>query len=250
MQRGLKDAIIRAAKQRGYTLTPDWKLSDLPLTLHLRALFERHGIDAVIDVGGNLGQYHDLIRNEVGFKGPIVTFEPVSKYVRGLEERARLDPFWRVVPFALGAEEGSATINVTQSPGLNSFLEPNAAVVKGFWQDNSIASTETVSIKTLDGVLPALQSELGFTRPYLKLDTQGFDLQALKGGLASLPSFRGLQTEASVRPLYQNMPSYQEVIAFLSAHGFALSGMFPVTVDKDSRLVEFDCVAVNERFIN
>ena len=39
-----------------------------------------------------------------------------------------------------------------------------------------------MEIRTLDEAFPELKARLGFHRPYLKLDTQGFDLQVLQGG--------------------------------------------------------------------
>lgn len=248
MKKLLKKFIIDAALKRGYTLIPHWKLDAHPLTMHLSDLFAKYDIDCVLDVGGNLGQYHDLLRDDIGFKGQIVSFEPVSKYVNVLKAKALLDQKWRIMPHALGASESTAEISVTKSPGLNSFLPPRSDVVEGYWKEDSISGAEIVQIRTLDNVIDDLQKEFGFSRPYLKLDTQGFDLEALKGSRKTLSMVRALQTEASIRPVYQGMPTYQEVIDFLNGEGFDLSGMFPVTVDAALRLVEFDCVAVNRKF--
>ncbi len=248
MKKALKKFVTDMAMRRGYTLIPYWKLDAQPLARHLRRLFAQYDIDCVLDVGGNLGQFHDLIRDEVEFKGPIVSFEPVSKYASLLAAKAVLDPKWRIVSNALGATDTTAEINVTKSPGLNSFLTPRSDVVEGYWTEDSVSGTETVQIRMLDNLICDLKKELGFSRPYLKLDTQGFDLEVLKGARKTLPLVRALQTEASIRPLYQGMPSYQEVIDHLDNEGFDLSGMFPVTVDAAIRLVEFDCVAVNRKF--
>lgn len=249
LKKTLKNFISNTALKHGYTVIPQWRLDAHPLARHLVALFARYDVDCVLDVGGNLGQFHDFIRDDVGFKGPIVSFEPVGKYVKVLVARSQQDSRWRIMPHALGASECTAEINVTKSPGLNSFLAPRSDVVDDYWKDDSVSGTETVQIRMLDNVMSGLMKELGFARPYLKLDTQGFDLEALKGARGTLPSVRALQTEASVRPLYQGMPTYQEVIDHLNGEGFDLSGMFPVTVDAALRLVEFDCVAVNRSFI-
>ena len=45
-------------------------------------------------------------------------------------------------------------------------------------------------------------------------------------------------------PIYADAPPYQEVISELHALGFDLSGMFPVTLDPDLRVIEFDGVFV------
>jgi FkbM family methyltransferase len=245
----LKSAAIATTRRLGYELTPEWKVDQRPLVRHLRALFASYEIDCIFDVGGNLGQFHDLLRVDIGFKSTILTFEPVSAYIDHLRKKARSDPHWYIFPYALGASNCEAKINVTKSPGLNSFLDPRSDVVKDFWSSDSISGVENVQIRTLDTTLPQVSSKHQFSRPYLKLDTQGFDLEVLRGAAVSLHSMIALQTEASVLPIYEAMPTYEETFRYLRAAGFDLSGMFPVTLDDSMRLLEFDCVAVNKRFI-
>jgi hypothetical protein len=81
-------------------------------------------------------------------------------------------------------------------------------------------------------------------RPYLKLDTQGWDLEVIDGGPQTLPRVLALQTEVSCRAVYEGMPTMATSLDVLAAHGFAVSGLFPVTRDADLRVVELDCVAV------
>ena len=96
-----------------------------------------------------------------------------------------------------------------------------------------------------DVVLPVLQERLGFDRPYLKLDTQGFDIEVLQGGRDSLGAVRALQTEASVIGIYKGMPGYVDTIRYLDERGFDITGLYPVSRDSSLRLVEFDCVMIN-----
>ena len=84
---------------------------------------------------------------------------------------------------------------------------------------------------------------------YLKIDTQGFDLQVIEGARQSLSLVAAVQTEVSVRPIYQGMPGFIEVYSALDAMGFDLTGLYPVTRDSFLRLVELDCVMVNRRAI-
>jgi FkbM family methyltransferase len=238
-------SLQKTANSAGYLFLPNWKINDLPLVTHLQNLFERFNVHTVIDVGGNMGQYRDLLRHDVGFTGQIYSFEPVSKYALMLGERAKHDPKWRVFDFALGSVRATAVINVTYSPGLNSFLIPKRDAVPGFWNESPISSEETVQIRTLDEVLATEGISLSSGGTYLKLDTQGFDLEVLKGTKLTLPKISALQTEASVRPIYEKMPNYIEAISTLEAYGFDISSMFPVTYDKSLRAIEFDCLFIN-----
>lgn len=244
----LKSSLVKLARSRAYELVPVWALDRQPLVKHLKAIFKRYEVDCVFDVGGNLGQYHDLLRQDVGFEGWILSFEPVAKYVKILQGKSVSDVKWRIFDFALGSTDDVTPINVTKSPGLNSFLEPRTDVVQDFWSADEVIGIEEVRIRVLDGIFQSLRDEFGFSSPYLKLDTQGFDLEVLKGTVQSLPIFRALQTEASIKPLYQEMPDYRDVIVHLAGAGFELSGMFPVTHDEALRLIEFDCVMINRLF--
>lgn len=250
LKRQLMRQVIRLARARGYDVTPSWKVQGQDLARHLRALVAYYRIDCVLDVGANRGQYHDLLREDVGFEGWIISFEPVRRYADRLLARAAADSKWRVFDLALGSADETAEIHVTLSPGLNSFLKPRADAVPGFWRKDPLIGTESVHVRTLDGVFDPLQKECRFRSPYLKLDTQGFDLEVLKGGQQTLSRVRALQTEASVLPLYQGMPDWQEVVRYLAQRDFELSGMFPVVHDDALRLIEFDCVAINRRYVD
>jgi FkbM family methyltransferase len=161
-----------------------------------------------------------------------------------LHERARLDSAWHIEGYALGAAEGSLPLNVMVSDQFSSFLEPDNSRAEDLGELNVPSHVETVAVRTLDTVLPTLRERLGFERPYLKLDTQGFDMEVLRGGSDSLSMVRALQTEASVIGIYKGMPTYMEMIRYLGERGFDLSGLYPVARDSSLRLFEFDCVMI------
>jgi hypothetical protein len=57
----------------------------------LQELFAQLRIDTVIDVGANLGQYYEFLRDRIGFTGRIVSFEPHPDLAAQLKKRARAD---------------------------------------------------------------------------------------------------------------------------------------------------------------
>ncbi len=241
----VKDTARKLARSAGYDIVPLRDMRERDFAIHLGQLLARLQVDCVFDVGANVGQYRDFLREKVYFTGEIVSFEPVARHVEILRRRARSDRRWRIEPYALGSAPGTAGINVMKSDQFSSFLEPDNAAVPGFAGLNEAAHVETVEIRTLDQVMPELQAAMGFQRPYLKLDTQGFDLEVLCGGLTMLPWIPALQTEASVIGIYKDMPSYVDTIRFLNERGFEISGLYPISRDESLRLIEFDCVMVN-----
>jgi len=105
-----------------------------------------------------------------------------------------------------------------------------------------------VPVKRLDEIADTIRQESGCQSMYLKLDTQGYDLEVIKGASAALGSVAALQTEVSVLPIYGRMPDWLTSLQTLKERSFDVTGIFPVSQDPDLRVVEFDCVAVNTAF--
>src|SRR5260370_20685291 len=120
----VKDSVLRVSRSFGYDIVPLREMKERDFALHLRELLTRLDIDCVLDVGAIVGQSHDFLRDNVQYDGPIVSFEPVSRHVELLRERARADSDWHIEGYALGAKDGSLPINVMVSDQFSSFLEP------------------------------------------------------------------------------------------------------------------------------
>src|SRR5262245_42623283 len=120
----LRNTLFRAAHAIGYTVVPNWRMQRHPQTDYLQKLFALLAIDCVLDVGANLGQYRDFLRDEVGFRGTIVSFEPIPAHAQAMRERSTHDASWIVENCALGASPGTAKLNVMSSTTFSSFLKP------------------------------------------------------------------------------------------------------------------------------
>lgn len=109
---------------------------------------------------------------------------------------------------------------------------------------------QKVSIETvrLDDIYTSLQQEYGFTRPFLKLDTQGHDLEVVKGGAASIARFVGLQSELAPSQLYAGAPDYHTALLYYRELGFRLSGLIPNNAGHFPDLHEVDCLMYNPAF--
>lgn len=237
----VKYAIARLIHRMGYTVIPNWQLSTFPIVADLRRRLAFFDIDLVVDVGANAGQYRDLLRNQVGYAGRIVSFEPTPFLARELAIRASKDPLWTVVNQALGASVGSAEFNIMADTQFSSFFAPRHDDVALFTALNRVAETVAVEVSTLDLVLPPLLQQHAPRGVFLKLDTQGYDLEVLRGATSVLSRVAALQTEAAVRRIYDAAPGYQETLRFLEDRGFVLSGILPNNEGHFPLLVEFDC---------
>lgn len=242
---GVKHCLRRA----GHALKCSDYLHKYCFGYHLAELFRHLDVRTVLDVGANVGGYRNFLRQEVGFRGLIISFEPVRRHVELLRKQARNDPNWVIHDYALGSEAGRQEINVMSGHVFSSFLAPDHTVVNEFEHLNTVDHRETVQVQTLDAVMDDLRSRHHFQQAFLKIDTQGYDLQVIRGGRMSLSQVQALQTEISIRPLYQGSPGFIEVYSELVALGFELTGMYPVVRDASMRLIEQDCVMVNRRAV-
>jgi FkbM family methyltransferase len=237
-------------EQRGVAVCPTWRLPRLDLERHLKDFFQTYHVDTVFDVGANDGQYAELLRRYIGYKGLIVSFEPIPELARNLEARAASDPQWVVYPMALGSEDGRLPLAVTADSVFSSFLPTDDERRPADYQrPMTIRRQEDVEVRRLDGLLPELARRFEMRNMYLKIDTQGFDQQVIEGAGAALEGFCGVQSELSLIPIYKGMPDAWTALEGLRSRGFDITGLFSVSRDEHLRVIEFDCVMVRRTLI-
>lgn len=246
MKNLLRIALQSLAQGIGCELIPKWRLTNLELATHLAKLFARYQIDAVLDVGANRGQYRDFLRDEVGFAGHIVSFEPMSALAAALRERAGADARWSVFHCAVGPAPGTLPLNVMRDDSLSSFRRPDGTAVRDDLDaQNTVVRVEEVAVRTLEGLWPEIAALHKVARPYLKMDTQGFDLEVVAGAGAALRQVVALQSEVAFRALYAAAPNHLDSISQLQSAGFEITGIFAVSRDEKLRVIESDCVMLN-----
>ena len=209
---------------------------------HLKQIFLYKNIECVIDVGANSGQYGKFLRS-LGFNGWIVSFEPVKLVYDKLVEAAKGDDKWLCYHLALGDKNETKVLNVYSSTVFSSFLEANE-YSKKIWNSLENVTHQEVSVARLDDIFPEIYEKTACNNYYLKLDTQGYDLNVFHGGLASLTKVNALQTELSLIHVYKNMISPYEILNEFHAHDYFISGMYPINRDKSLAVIEYDCVLV------
>lgn len=214
-------------------------LNRAALSDHLKRLLWMLEIDCVLDVGAYVGDYGTLVR-DLGYRGRIISFEPVRAAYEQLERRSADDDLWTVQRLALGRRAEERTIHVARAGHFSSLLAPNAYGLEEFAGLSEIERTEVVPVERLEGVLAALDG----ARVFLKVDAQGSDLEVLEGAGERLEAVAAVQFEAPIKPVYAGMPTPQDLVAHLGARGFELTGVIPVTRDRHLRLIELDCLMV------
>ena len=215
-----------------------------PIVERLKAISERQtlagllsklSIDCVIDVGANEGQYARLLRR-LGFTGLILSFEPNPEVFKLMQGAFAKDHAWQGFNCALGSSEEELDFNVFEHSQISSFL-PGSALVH-----SKLVRTLKVPVHRLDAFLPQVLPDWGNRRIFLKCDTQGFDLEVIRGADGTLPQVYGLQSELAVQSLYGGMPGYLEALHFYEGLGFVLIDLWLNNRTAGGDVLEYDCL--------
>lgn len=208
----------------------------------LRDILRDYAIECVLDVGANRGQFaHNLRRT--GYQGHICSFEPIEDDYAFLCTSFRQDRKWAGYNYALGNETTQRTFHIAEEcTVMSSFLKPKS----DGWKLREVS----VQMKRLDTVFQDVITATGLREPrvFLKMDTQGFDLEVIHGAEGCIDQVVGIQSEVSVRPIYVGMPHYLDALRVYEQLGFELHGLAEVARDPAQRgITELNCVMMRPR---
>jgi FkbM family methyltransferase len=204
-----------------------------------------HQVNVVFDIGANSGQYSAGLRN-AGYKGRIISFEPLPQPFSVLESKASADPLWDCRKHALGEVDGTISINVAGNAGQSSSVLPMLKSHQDAYPPANYISTEDVPIYRLDSVAPEILRPTDVT--FLKIDVQGFEKQVLAGSKSTLDNrCVGMQLELSFLPLYEGSMLIPEALDLVYSLGFTLTGLLPCFTDpRNGQMLQADGIFFRE----
>lgn len=208
--------------------------------LQLLQSINRFEVDLVLDVGANTGQFASALRSS-GFRGELVSFEPLLEAHRELSRAAGRDAGWHIHPrCAIGDHDGEIEINIAKNSVSSSVL-PMLEAHSSAAADSAYVGAEKVPIFKLNSVAPAYLGKS--RRPFLKIDTQGFEWQVLDGASEILPKMQGIHCELSLVPLYEGQRLWMDMIRRIEKEGFKLWSIQQGFIDPhDGRTLQVDAV--------
>lgn len=200
----------------------------------------------VFDIGANVGQFAWELR-ATGFKGQIVSFEPLSSPHGQLAAAARGDPGWLIHErAAVGDRDGEIDINVSGN-SLSSSVLPILETHLAAAAESAYVAVERTPLVRLDSVAGHYMKPE--TQSFVKIDTQGFEWQVLDGAAETLKHARGVYLELSMVPLYEGQRLWREVIGRLEDTGFILWALQQGFVDRRTgRSLQLDGIFLRREF--
>lgn len=202
---------------------------------HTAVLRHLGEVRMVVDIGANRGQFALVARHyfPVAY---IVSFEPIAgpaaiyRTVFARDTRAELHET------AIGPESKDTIIHLSARDDSSSML-PIATVQDALFPGTAEIGTRSIKVTRLADQVPEDAIE---TPALLKLDVQGFELEALAGCEDLLDCFDWVYAECSFVELYAGQAFADAVIAWLRERSFALRGVYNTSYDAQGRTIQAD----------
>ena len=184
----------------------------------IRTLLASVPFPTVFDVGANVGQsvtaFRELLPCSI-----LHSFEPGPTAFRQLEANTLGLENVQLVNAGVGSVTGTQLLIENDHSDMSSLLRPAEAA----W--GSIVGETEVAITTLDDYCRAA----GVDRiDLLKIDTQGYELEVLRGAASLMDAerIRLVYMEVTFSDMYEGLPSFDVLYRLLLDHGFGLVALY------------------------
>lgn len=172
----------------------------------------------IVDVGCRWGfaeRYLDRIDDFT-----IYGFDPDVEECRKLNEKYN-SQYISAVPVALAEVPGERVLYLTKEPACSSLLKPDAYLTSNY--PALECATEIGRTRVFTTTLDAWADSTGLEEiDHLKVDTQGSELEILKGAKSILKTVRSIEVEVEFNPIYEGQPVFSDIDRYLRSEGFVL----------------------------
>jgi FkbM family methyltransferase len=182
-------------------------------SLELLEIARPLGICSIYDIGANVGTW-TLLAKAVIPEATLEAFEPLLIHHLGFQKNVQEISGVRLHRLALGAENTTASLRVTDFSDASSLLPLAEASRLHF------ALKEVETVATIVRRLDDYRKEAALPLPDLiKLDVQGYELEVVRGGEECLRQAKAVITEVSFINYYEGQCFFHELVEFLGGFG-------------------------------
>jgi len=204
-------------------------------TEHLKFFSNIKKINTIVDIGSHKGQFA-LISKYKYKKAKIFSFDPLKsskvKYKSNLKKKDGFNFFH----CAIGPKNKISKINVAKSTDSSSMLDFTDKLTNVYTHAEKIGE-EKIIIRKLKSCI----TKKDLQKPaLLKLDVQGYEIEALKGCEGLLNYFNYIYIECSFVKLYKDQPLYYEIKKWLQKRNFVFVKKYNISFDKNNKIIQAD----------
>ncbi len=193
----------------------------------------------IVDGGANKGRTVDTFLRLYP-TASLWAYEPIPELARKLVRRFDDDSRVQVRQAALGSAPATLILNVLESRTCSSLLTPTGILEKHADKPMDVARRVQVEVVRLDSQLPG-------GADILKLDLQGYELEALRGAEGLLPTVSAVLCEVAFTDLYAGQPLADEIIVWMEQRGLRLEGFYRISRNADGQPVSADALFLSLR---
>ena len=169
---------------------------------------------------GSLERAKELISSAKINGADCVKIQTYSPDTMTIKSKKKEGGNWKIQKrCALGATDKDVVINISgrrQSSSIYNISKIHTSL----FPDSKNISSETVKMEKLDNYLEELSSLK--KKILLKIDTQGYELEVIKGAEKIMPYIDCLLLEVSLTRLYEEQPLFEEILDYTSKNGFSI----------------------------
>ena len=196
----------------------------------------------VIDGGAHKGEFVELIHRQ--YSEPLVyCYEPIPYLAQALQDKYVSSDKITIRAAALGASESIVELKINKILPATSFFESDEDYSEKYHHGN-LETKERIEI-------PQVRLDAEINRvDILKLDLQGYELEALRGSTGILSRVKLILLEVEFIPAYKDQPLFAEIDMFLRENGFKIFNLFDLSTHSDGQLTSGDAIYLNVNFFD
>lgn len=189
----------------------------------------------VVDIGANRGQFA-LAAKHAWPDACLIAFEPLREPAGVFRTIFSGAPDVHLHEAAVGPARSRSAMHLSARDDSSSLL-PITDRQSELFDGTAETGTLVIEVGPLDTYVDATQ----IAEPaLLKIDVQGYELQALEGCGSLIGCFSWAYVECSFVELYAGQAFADEVIAWLRERGFSLRGVYNMSYDERGVAIQAD----------
>lgn len=181
--------------------------------------------DVLIDIGANQGEFSQVF-SDVYKPSLLICVEPNEALNKDITANNKQTPKLEIINKAVSDNESEAIFYFHADSQMSSLFPSNPEAIKrDFGEDDTDKMVaRKVPVTTLDRIFDERLDILRDKIVLLKIDTQGNELEVLKGGSRALEKIRYCQLEYMFHTPYEKQYPFEDIMAVMTRHRFRFLG--------------------------
>ncbi|MDD2799972.1 MAG: FkbM family methyltransferase [Methylococcales bacterium] len=177
----------------------------------------------VVDVGCRWGFAERFLSNDHANNFKIYGFDPDQEECQRLQASYQYLPpgFVTCIPWGVAGANGRRNLHITKEPACCSLHEPIPFLAENYPALDCIRPQQIVEVDVTTLKQWADENDINII-DYIKIDTQGSELEILKGADDFLHLTRCIDIEVEFNPIYEGQTLFGETDTYLRSKGFML----------------------------